>query len=101
MDIWNDTAWWVELVFNVCLFILPTIAGIAATGTLGLKTVKWVRLAWKEARAMVDEPSDFVVRLIAARTGRTPEQVSKFIISNLDAVIAVLPDDTPVGAVRD
>lgn len=89
--IWHESAWWLEVVFNVLIVLLPTLAGAAVLAAGGLRTITVVRDGWRKLRPLVDEPSDLIVRQIAERTGRDPQQVSAFITSNLDRIVELLP----------
>lgn len=93
MEIWSQTSWWVELIFNGLLYILPPLATAAIAFPLGLSVVKYAKLIWREFRPLVDEPSDSIPRLIAAKTPYTADQVSNFLVENIDAIIATLPEE--------
>ena len=91
ISIWGDSARWLEIVFNVLLIVLPTLAGAAALTVGGLRTLKLARDAWRLLRPLVDQPTDTLVRLIAQQTGRPAEQVSEFLTGNLDKVVSLFP----------
>ena len=92
MEIWSQSSWWVEVVYNALLLFLPPLAGLAVATPLGLGVVRFVKQIYREFRPLVDESTDAIPRLIAAKTPYTAEQASKFLIDNIDKIIAALPD---------
>ncbi len=93
MEIWSETAWYVQLIFNVLLLVLPTLIGLAVVSAGGAKVVDTVRMLAKSIRPAIDEPTDPLVALLAERTGRRPETVRDFLTGNLDQIVALLPQE--------
>lgn len=100
MEIWNGTEWYVQLVFNVLLLILPTLIGLAIVNASGAKLVDTVRMLLNAIRPAIDEPGDPLIVLIAAKTGRKAEDVSDLLVGKVDEVIALLPGEPPVPPVE-
>ena len=102
MELWNETHQWAEIVFNALLLVLPVLAALAATSATGavmIRTIKKVYSEW--IRPAIDEPTDPLVILLAAKIGKDPAWVAKQLLENLDAVAAVLPEEAkplPEGA---
>lgn len=94
MEIWNDTQWWVELVFNVCLFVLPTLAGFATTGALGWRTIRITRRVWTVIRSGVDDATDPAILFLAAQSGKSSTAISKFLVATGDQIISLLPEES-------
>jgi len=98
VNLWTETPQWLSLLWNILLIVLPTLAATAALTAGGAGVVKTVRWAWAQARPLIDEPTDPLANLIAARTGRTPEQVVDFVVSHIDRIVALLPTEAqPAG----
>ena len=94
MELFNETELWVQLLFNGLMILLPLLAGVAATSTFGavmIRTIKKVYAEW--LRPAIDDPTDAIVKLIAEKTGRDAKWVSQQLCENLDAVVAVLPEE--------
>lgn len=90
ISIWTESSTWLEIVFNVLLVLLPTLAGAAALSVGGLRVLAWARDAYRTLRPWIDEPGDPLIKAIAEKTGRKPEDVTAFMTSNLDRVIELL-----------
>ncbi len=93
MDLWNETAWYVPVLFNVLLIVLSALAGLAVASEFGAQTIKSVRKLYQTMRPAIDEETDPIILLIAARLKLPPKTVRDFILGNLDKVIAVLPQE--------
>jgi hypothetical protein len=94
MELWTETNEWIQLCFNVLMLVLPVLAGVAATSVFGAAMINAIKRFYAEwLRPAIDEPTDPIVALIAQRMKRDPQVVVDFIVSNLDAVIAVLPEE--------
>lgn len=101
MDIWAGAHWYVILVYNILLVVLSTLIGLAVVTVSGAKLIDAIRLLLKAIRPAIDEPSDWFVGLIAAKTGRTREAVSGFLVQKLDEVAALLPaEGIPMAEVK-
>lgn len=92
-NLWNESAWYLELIYNVLLFVLPTLAGAAVSTVFGAGVVRAFKWLWRTFRPLVDEPTDPLVVRIARESGKSPEFVSTFLTSNLDRVVALLPGE--------
>ena len=76
------------------MILLPLLAGLAATSATGAATIRAAKKIYSELlRPAIDEPTDPIVKLIAKKTGRDPAWVSQQLRENLDAVVAVLPEE--------
>ena len=93
MEIWNGTEWYLQLVFNILLVILPALIGLAVISASGRKTVSTIKMLFKSFRKAVDEDHDPLIVLIAAKTGYKPQQVSDLLVTKVDEVIALLPGE--------
>lgn len=96
MEFWSQTAWYWELVFNLLMLAIPTLAGVAVLGgsaSLGWRTVHAVRRFWKMIRAAIDEPTDPAIIFLALKSGKSPEVISKFLVENGDLIVAGLPEE--------
>jgi len=94
LNIWSESSEWLEIVYNVLLLVIPALAGLAATSVFGAGLIRSIKLFWREwLRPALDDPTDPLVKLIAERTGRKPEDVSKWLTERIDEVIGVLPDE--------
>ena len=93
MEIWNSTEWYVQLIFNVLLFVLPTLVGLAVANVFGAKVVTTARMLLKAIRPAIDEPGDPFIVMIAAKTGYKPKEVSDLLVTKVDEVIALLPGE--------
>jgi len=96
MEVWNATPEILQVVWNIALIVLSTLATAAAAGALGGGAIKAARWAWQQARPMLDEPTDPAVEYIAKKSGRAPKAVSEFIIARGDEIIALLPKEAEV-----
>lgn len=92
IGLWQDTAWYVQLIFNLLLFALPTLAGLAALSKFGALTIQTARDVWTLLRPALDQPTDRLIMEIARRVGADPTEVSEFLTRNIDGVIMLLPD---------
>ena len=99
MELFNETELWVKYLFNALMILLPLLASVAATSATGAATIRAAKKIYAElVRPAIDEPTDTLPQLIAKKTGRDAEWVSKQLRENLDAVIAVLPEEAkPAG----
>lgn len=96
MELFNESAWYIEMLFNVGMVVLPTLAGVAASGELGAQVIKRTKKVYAEyLRPAIDEPTDPAIMLIATKTGKSPEWVSAQLIDNLDNVVGTLPEEAP------
>lgn len=101
MELWSQVEWYVQLVFNVLMFVLPTLIALAATGGLGAVVIRSFKQVYKEfVRQAIDEPTDMLVVLLANKTGRDAALISRFLLDNLDAIVALLPEDQELLASR-
>jgi len=92
INLWTDTAWYLELLWNVCLFALPTLAGLAVLTASGGAVIKIARTSWRMTRPFVDEANDPLILFLAAKTGHDPAQLAAWLIARGDEVIALLPE---------
>ena len=93
LGLWSETEWCVELLAYVLFFVLPTLIALALANASGVKVVETARALFKAIRPAIDEPTDWLVLEIAARTGRKPETISTFLTENVDKVIGLLPQE--------
>ena len=99
MELFNETELWVQYLFNGLMILLPLLAGVAATSASGavmIRTIKKVYAEW--VRPAIDEATDAIPQLIAKKTGRDPKWVAQQLLENLDAIIAVLPEEAKPAA---
>ena len=95
INLWSESSWWLELVFNVLMLVLPTLAALAAASVFGASVIRAIKTIWREwLRPALDEPTDPLVKIIADKTGRKPETVSKWLTESIDDVIALLPAES-------
>lgn len=94
MELWNGTSELVQIVFNILIAILPVLAGVAVTSVTGAAMVNAIKRLYKEiVRPAIDEPGDLIIGVLAKRLGKDPAWISRMLVENLDAVIAVLPEE--------
>lgn len=94
LNIWNESSEWLEIVYNILLLVIPALATLAATSVFGAGLVRSIKIFLREwARPAMDEPTDPLVKLIAERTGRKPDVVSKWAVERIDDIIGVLPEE--------
>ena len=93
MEIWNETAWYLRVVFNILLVIIPALVVLVVASEGGIKVVRTAKMLFKTFRKAIDEPTDPLIALIAAKTGYKPEVVSDLLVTKVDEVIALLPGE--------
>lgn len=93
MEIWNETAWYLRVVFNILLVIIPALVVLVVASEGGIKVVRTAKMLFKTFCKAIDEPTDPLIALIAAKTGYKPEVVSDLLVTKVDEVIALLPGE--------
>lgn len=101
VNVWNETYWWVNVVWNILLVVVPVLAALAATSAFGAAVIRTFKTAWKEwVRPAVDDPSDPLVKLLAEKTGLPAEVISDFLVENLDLLTDLLPKEELAAEAR-
>ena len=94
MELFNETELWVQIVFNILMAVLPLLASVAATSAAGAMMIRAIKKVYAEwVRPSIDEATDPLIVLIAAKTGRDPKWVAQQLLENLDSIVAVLPEE--------
>lgn len=94
MELWTQSDWYIELMLNALLFILPTIAVVAGTGELGSQVIKYTRAIWDAVRPAIDQPTDPAILYIAAKSKREPAEVSDLLVKIGDEIVELLPNES-------
>jgi len=97
MELFSESAWYIQLLFNVLMLALPTLAGLAIAGELGAQTIKRTKKVYAEwVRPAIDEADDPAIKFLAGKSGRDPKWVSDQLIAVGDQVVALLPEEAPL-----
>lgn len=92
IQLWAETVDWIEIVLNIALIALPVaLSGIVflAGGGWLINVMRWF---WRIVRPQVDEVDDPIVRLIADRTGLSPERVLELLTASVDDILGMMPE---------
>lgn len=94
VNVWNETYWWVGVIWNVLLILVPLLAAAAATSAFGASVIRTAKMVYREwVRPAINEPTDPLVKLLAEKTGLPAAVISAFLIDNLDLVEGLLPKE--------
>lgn len=97
INVWSEADWWLNLLWNVVLLVLPALLAFEGTARLQRR----VRYLWKNIiRKAIDQTTDPAVVYLAAKTDRTPDEVSAFLVSSGDQIIALMPEEAEPLAER-
>lgn len=101
MELNQSTLDWLELLFNICLLIIPALLAVGAGAASLASIVKTARWLWSVIRPTVDEVTDPAIIYLASKTGMSPAWISEYILKHGDALIGVLPlPDKKAEAIR-
>jgi len=90
MEVWNDTVWWVQLMYNLAWLVLPTLALAAVAFPLGRNVAKYFVKLWEYVRQLLDERTDPAIKHLAELSGKDPGEVSKFLVESGDSIADIL-----------
>lgn len=94
ITLWGESIWWLDLVWNVALVLLGTLAPMAAVGVLGAGVIRSWRQVWAEwVRPALDQSTDPAIVFLAAKLGVKPDVLSKWLVERGDQIADVLPKE--------
>lgn len=88
--LWAQAVDWIRFWITAALFVLPPLVVMFVTLFAGKHVVAAARTLYAWVRPYIDEPSDPVIAMLAARSGLAPDRVIELVTDNLDSVLLAI-----------